>query len=83
MSITLQPGKRRELNVSLRPISPAPATLWGYVTDAESGAPISGATVTLGYARYITAGDGRFEIAISAGTYDMMVEAEGYETAYF
>jgi len=56
-------------------------TLAGTVTDAASGAPIAGATVTLTgpAARELTAGaDGKFSNPLPAGDYQVTVSAFGY-----
>lgn len=91
MSITLSAGETRELNVSLTPVYVPPqlATLWGYVTDARTGAAIAGAVVSLRAPSVMildrfTDASGKYEFkTIPAGTYDWVVLAEGYETAYF
>jgi len=40
MPVTLSPGESRELNVQMTPLPPPTATLFGTVTDAETGAPV-------------------------------------------
>jgi len=45
MSIILGPGEQRELDVALRPALIPNATLFGYITDGETGKPIAGALV--------------------------------------
>lgn len=57
-------------------------TLAGTVTDAGTGEPIGGATVSafteLRTFRATTAGDGSFELFLAAGTYAVSAEAFGY-----
>lgn len=84
MPVTLTEGKIRQLDVSLAPVyvPPVPATLWGHITDAETGLAIAGALIQVGsVASGLSGGDGRFEITdIPAGTYVLTISAEGYET---
>ncbi len=87
MSITLQPGEQRQLNVPLTPIPPAGATLYGYVKDAVTGAAIVGAVIQLtGPYQYsdTTDGAGYYQITeIVPGTYSGMVSAGGYQSVAF
>ena len=85
MPITLGPGEERQLNVSLSATVIPTASLFGYVTDAETGAPIVGATVQLsgGYAA-ITNSQGYYQILdIIPGSYSGQVTAAGYEPYTF
>jgi N-acetylneuraminic acid mutarotase len=52
--------------------------LSGTVTDAGTGAPIAGATVTAGTAVGLTNTAGGYDIAVPVGTYDVTVAAYGY-----
>jgi len=64
--------------------TPAPTTgkIYGYVTDAETGDPIEGATVTVGsVATATTDAQGYYEVEVEAGTYTVTVTADGYESA--
>jgi streptogramin lyase len=63
------------------PVSAATSTIGGVVTDS-SGKPIRGAIVSAKsgiktISRFSQA-DGKYEIAVTAGTYDVMVEAYGF-----
>ena len=84
MSITLSEGEVKELDVSLTHIyiPPIPATLWGYITDAETALAIDGALIQVGnIASGYSGNSGRFEITnIPAGTYAVTISAEGYKT---
>ena len=46
MPITIQPGPN-ELSVQLTPVPVELASLWGFITDAVSAAPIQGALVEI------------------------------------
>jgi hypothetical protein len=54
------------------------AKISGSVTDASTGAPISGATVTVGKNSTHTGANGSYSLAVSVGTYDITVSAYGY-----
>jgi protocatechuate 3,4-dioxygenase beta subunit len=84
MTIILGPGEQRQLNVALLP-APLNATLFGYITDAESGGPIAGALVELsgGYSA-TTNSQGYYQILnIPPGSYEGQVSAAGYELSTF
>ncbi len=56
---------------------PPPASVYGYVLEAESGDPVEGATVNIGAFSDVTDDNGTFSILnISSGTYDVSAESE-------
>jgi hypothetical protein len=75
------------------PVSPAPAaagtpagvagdaTIEGNVVDAQSGLPLSGATVRVESLalRAITSRDGGFRVAVPHGVYRLRIERDGYQ----
>lgn len=77
---TLYEGNN-ELNIQLTPI-PAPlATLYGVVTDAETGAPLAGVRVTLDSLIAYTDTNGAYVFeGLPPGSYKITFEKEGYET---
>lgn len=82
MSVTLEAGETRELSVSLVPITPAPASLYGRVTDSETGYGIEGVTVeVVGMALYgHTDSAGNYTIPeIPPGTYTIRFTHPDYE----
>jgi len=62
------------------PPPPGPATITGKVTDAKTGAPVAGATVTLDGLKYITGPDGTYSFSVKVGKYTVTVSMTGYET---
>lgn len=54
-------------------------TLRGIVTDRERNEPLPGVTVRVGAAGTITDADGKFELALPAGTYEVSLIYTGYE----
>lgn len=55
------------------PPPPGLATLWGIVTDANTGNPIEGIDVSLGDWSATTTSDGRYEFAdVEPGTYTLI-----------
>jgi len=57
----------------------ASATVSGEVTDAASGAPVVGATVTLGVVQVTSDGTGHFEFAgVAGGSYPLQITATGF-----
>jgi hypothetical protein len=52
----------------------------GTVTDAATGAPISGATVTAGDSGATTDSAGKYDIHAAVGAYDVAVTAYGYKS---
>ena len=84
MSITLTAGETKRVDASLTPVyvPPQPATLWGYVTDASTGAGIRDVTVeVVGVPFAYSDANGRYEILdIPAGTYTVRFSHPDYET---
>ena len=74
-------GGDNELNTGLPPIPRAVASLYGAVTDAETGLPLSGVKVTIdGQITYTDAnGNYGFE-GLEPGSYVVKFEKDGYET---
>lgn len=70
-----------ELNVGMAPIPPPVANLYGVVTDADTGLPIEGVTVTIN--GFVTttnaAGEYAFE-GLAPGGYTVTFWKDGYET---
>lgn len=58
-----------------------PAYIAGSVTDANTGNPVSGATVIAGSYQTTTATDGAYSLEVAEGTYILTVIMEGYNTA--
>jgi hypothetical protein len=69
------------LNVSLVPVAPAVANLYGVVTDADTGYATEGVMVTIaGLVAYTNAsGQYAFE-GLTPGTYTITFTKDGYET---
>ena len=61
------------------PPPPGPATITGKVTDAKTGLPIVGATVTLDGLKYITGPEGTYSFSVKVGKYTVAVSMAGYE----
>ena len=80
MSITFAEGESKSLNVTLTPVPPAPASLYGYVKDAETMAAVVGARVELiGFGYTTTDSSGYYMITgIPPGTYDGKVSHPDY-----
>jgi hypothetical protein len=53
----------------------------GTITNATTGAPVSGATVTIGTTAGHTDGNGSYSLRITPGTYTVSVNAFGYTNA--
>jgi uncharacterized membrane protein len=53
-------------------------TLQGTVTDASTGLPIAGATVTAGSTTDTTDANGFYQMTLAAGTYNVTASASGY-----
>ena len=69
------------LNVGLTPIPPPVANLYGVVTDAQTGYPLSGVKVTIdGLTTYTDASGNYGFTGLSPGSYTITFEKEGYET---
>lgn len=78
--ITLHEGTN-ELNVGLTPIPPPMASLYGVVTDAETGYALGGVKVSLDGLVTYTDSLGRYTFdGLTPGTYTITFEKEGYET---
>lgn len=78
--ITLVEGDN-VLNVPLTPIPPPVANLYGVVTDAQTGYPISGVKVTIdGLTTYTDASGNYGFTGLSPGSYTITFEKDGYET---
>lgn len=70
-----------ELNISLTPIGPLVANLYGIVTDIDTGQPISGVKVTIGGVVTYTNASGAYGFeGLSPGAYTIVFEREGYVT---
>ncbi|GAI65913.1 unnamed protein product [marine sediment metagenome] len=70
-----------ELNVGLIPIPPPVATLYGVVTNAETGSPIEGVKVTINGLVTYTNSSGAYGFeGLTPGSYTITFEKEGYET---
>lgn len=69
------------LNVNLTPIPPPVANLYGKVTDAQTGYPLSGVKVTIdSLVTYTDAGGNYGFTGLSPGSYVITFEKDGYET---
>ena len=85
MPITLEAGQTTELSVTVIPVyvPPQTATLYGVVTDANTGVGVSGIEVSLDSLVRTTGADGRYEFAdVEPGTYSLVfTDPQGvYET---
>jgi len=66
------------------PPPPGLATLYGIVTDAETGQPISGVLVSLnGWTAYTRSGGYYAFTEIQPGAYTITFSKEGYQTAVY
>lgn len=73
-----------ELNVGLVPIPPPVANLYGVVTDADTGSPISGVKVTLDGQITYTDGSGNYGFeGLEPGSYVIEFSKDGYETVTY
>jgi uncharacterized membrane protein len=77
-SIKVIAGQTTSLNFTLTPL---PGHITGTVTDASTGNPIEGAQVTAGGHSVSTNATGGYSIELAAGTYNVTVSAEGYESS--
>jgi hypothetical protein len=76
-SVTITAASTTTQNFAL---SPNPGTISGTVTDAATGAPIAGATVSYSGGSAITDGNGNYNFAaVSEGTYTLTASATGYQ----
>ena len=80
MSITFAEGESKSLNVTLTPVPPAPASMYGYVMDAQTNTPVIGARVELiGFGYTTTNSSGYYTITdIPPGTYSGKVTHPDY-----
>ena len=70
-----------ELNVQMAPVPPPVANLYGLVTDAQTGYPLSGVKVTIdGLVAYTDAGGNYVFTGLTPGSYSVTFEKDGYET---
>jgi hypothetical protein len=75
---TLQAGVELEFSPTLKTALGA-ARVSGVVTDAATGAPLAGASVTVAGQTAVTGADGRYSIGgLAAGTLPVQVSAAGY-----
>ncbi len=64
-----------------------PTPLWGHITDGLTGEPVEAEITLVGLSfpngeRFVSGGDfGRYYAFLPPGTYDLFVEAEGYDPA--
>lgn len=78
--ITLVEGNNA-LNVGLVPIPPPIANLYGVVTDAETGYPVSGVKVSIdGLVTYTDASGNYGFTGLFPGSYVIQFSKDGYET---
>ena len=81
MADTVLVEGNNELNVRMTPILPPVANLYGVVTDAETGSPLSGVKVTIdGLTTYTDASGNYGFTGLTPGSYTITFEKEGYET---
>jgi protocatechuate 3,4-dioxygenase beta subunit len=82
MTVQFSPGENVKLNINLTPLG---ASLSGTVTNADSGAPISGVLVEIvGLGSTTTAADGTYGIEnIPPGTYTVRFSCAGYQSVEF
>jgi protocatechuate 3,4-dioxygenase beta subunit len=85
MAIQFSEGETKELNVTLEPFPPVPASLIGQVIDAETSAPITGVLVEIvGLGSTTTAADGSYSIPdIPPGSYTVRFSHPDYETVEY
>lgn len=69
------------LNVGLTPIPPPVANLYGVVTDAQTGLPLSGVKVSIDGLVVFTDASGNYGFTgLTPGAYTITFEKDGYET---
>lgn len=79
--ITLYEGDN-ELNIGLVPIPLPEARLFGIVTDANTGSPLSVVKVSLNGLSVYTSASGQYQLSgLEPGRYIVTFEKSGYETA--
>lgn len=75
-------GGRLIFSPSLESTTGGSATIQGTITDADTGSPIAGASVsTTGNAGDTTAADGTYSFSSTAGQQTLTVSAQGYASA--
>ena len=80
VDITLVEGNN-ELNISLTPIAPLVANLYGVVTDASTGYALQGVKVALDSLVTYTDSSGYYSFTnLSVGAHTVKFEKTGYET---
>jgi len=79
-SIRVVAGQTTNLNFTLTSL-PTTGHITGTVTDASTGDPIEGAQVTAGGYSVSTNATGGYGIELAAGTYNVTVSANGYESS--
>jgi thermitase len=81
LTVTVSEGNTAATDLSLTRII-VPGTITGRVSDAGSGSPIAGATVTDGTRTTTTDASGEYTIAgVPPGTYQVTASKEGYESS--
>jgi len=79
----LQEGENT-LNVGLTPIPPPVANLYGVVTDAQTGYPLSGVKVTINGLTVYTNVSGAYAFGgLTPGSYVIQFSKEGYKIATY
>ncbi|NIR87306.1 PEGA domain-containing protein [Candidatus Bathyarchaeota archaeon] len=68
------------VDFALTPLPPGKGAIAGTITDALTGDPIEGATVTADGYSTTTDADGYYNITIDPGTYTVTTSATGYES---
>jgi len=69
------------LDVQLIPIAPPVANLYGVVSDAETGYPLSGVKVSIdGLTTYTDASGNYGFTGLAPGAYTITFEKDGYQT---
>ena len=82
MSVTISAGNN-SLNFEMTPnvVQPTTGTLTGVVTDATTGLPINGVTVSLSGVTTTTDSGGNYGFTnITPGTYTLTFTKSGYQT---
>ncbi|HYF77690.1 MAG TPA: S8 family serine peptidase, partial [Symbiobacteriaceae bacterium] len=83
MAVTVEDGQDSAAIMVLNPMAKGHVT--GLVTDARTGQPLAGASVSVAedlmVAPVLTGADGRFMLEVLEGTYTLQVRAAGYYSA--
>lgn len=80
--LAINVGANRTVTAVYEALAPPTGVVQGTVYNANTNAPIGGATVTLGQYTATTNGSGFFNFpAVVAGTYSMTVNATGFQSA--